>query len=684
MAEVKLMAVAHAEVDQTQANASEGGTDPSAAGSPEDRAQNDAVMKEIEAALARGEKMADVLDVISFRAKNPEKKPGEDGQDSSSESDLARMHKAAQLVAVDAKIKELEEARAGGHTGETVTKALLAAYKEKADLTAGISPRTPYKGPPQRLDEKGDPRDELVAEGTTHKTNPGSGEPITAEEQGGDLTEDLKVRPAEPAYYKTHLGPLGRLIARSYHKVSPHVVSAVAFIKSRAKGETTRETNKQSVPPGIILDEESEQARRQFPNLSEEEVQEMLHGERSKGAPITAEGAGLLPQVDFLTPIQMILQKLKTDTFTNSAGQREQAVLGRNVNLTNEEITLIRQQIETARKALSESDPNIQIVYRFLDYYRNQLVKVRPELAKFVGEEIIVDDSLSRPFLSATPDGLRIAVPSSVHRLWRADYNLSGPIEKVLQQATQHNQAIQAQAEAQAAAQQTIAQVKKPTIGKRLRNLAESIVYRKSTTPKPSSTTQPEQGFPAAQVGQRIEEALRVIQEAVNRSRTPQAAASPDGAQTTQSAPATEANRQNVDMMTDINAKLVASTNTAETYSVSKEQLKGLFPGEVEINPLGQLIITRAEMGDIKSGRFRFSATYSNDPSGQGIRILGDPLIEGGYPFTQGGIANALGKGVNKEIRERIAKSGLDRKWGLTNIQIQGDKVNLTFGKRTR
>lgn len=79
-----------------------------------------------------------------------------------------------------------------------------------------------FKGP-------ADPQNRFLPVGSVQPAG-GEGDSLTVEEQGSDLTAGLTNIPTEPAYYKTHLGYLGRAIARNYHKLRPRVVSMTSMI----------------------------------------------------------------------------------------------------------------------------------------------------------------------------------------------------------------------------------------------------------------------------------------------------------------------------------------------------------------------------------------------------------------------------------------------------------------------
>lgn len=438
------------------------------------------------------------------------------------------------------------------------------------------------------------------------------------------------------------------------------VENAVGVVKQRVSRKKAEQAEPKVVVPAEIVKitpsarEIGESLER---NLRAVQNNVNKYKRRETEAPPAAEAK---PAVDFLTPVQSVLTKLKVANITNQAGQQELAILGKNVQLTNQEITSLRQQIEAARKALNENNPNVSIVYSLIDYYRNQLIKVRPEVAQYFGKEIIIDNSAEKPFFIDTPDGPRIAVPAEVHRLWQADQNLRGPIEKVLQQAEQQ---AQVRDEAQAAA------AKKPSIRGRIGNLVGAVVGRKTS---PQAVT-PETTFPSGVVGLRIEEDLKVIQEGVNKNRGASAPA--------EAAPATPA-----DLITDITDKLSGSTGDNLRYSATTDQLEQIFGVKPTITP-GGMVIDKGILKTEEAGDIHFSATYRNRPIGFGLQIVGQPVLDLkgmkqrlGASEIRDGISH-LDQEVSKRLENIIKQKLGNQEWKVSNIKIAANGVALDFQK---
>lgn len=752
------MAVAPQEVAaQTQP----GQAAPGAAAKLVDNAANDAAVKDLQAAaeeaVASG-KAPDLTTALEVLKMKYEPRP--DGSSAPSDSNPSSMQNAARLVAVNERIKDLRAAQSAGADSKTVADLLLKAYQEKDGLLAGTpAERAPYKGPPQRLDEKGQPRKQWKSTGANRIAS-GDDAALTAEEQGEDLTANLTEAQVGTENINKHYGFLGRAIVRGVRRLRPSIdlatVEGSRLIQKgrelayyigkahddriqeekeraerKAAEKTARRNNQIAGQPPASVDELMAAKLQYGKNLQAGDYQQMLHGERSAGTPTSAEQAGLYKPPESNLPdnpglilgIQVDRQKA-FDEITNlgvkitrdsklpivlsqirkidPAWQPDQITLSYiagAIDLAIEKAGLPADQLRAEREqSIYESlyerwkmeNPDVEAV----DADGNQ----SPELVKFLkgdptasGEAALtVEDRIAAEYRKRVP-------PKSAAAPAATTATSSTPATEATPSTTAATStAVDTE---QAEAERAVAEITgygvtltgAETVDEAMSKINTAILQKNKT---PGNAYQPpfEKDNPETQL---------FVQRAIDLTKrraqaTPTAAPTPPRAPTPPSpsrpAPAAggasqlapvEARPTNVDLMPDINSRLSGSTQNTEIYPATQDQLKKIFPGGIQINQQGQLVIRDAQMdGGAVAGKFKFSGVYENSKTpGQGLVMVGNPDIKMvfGRGLARGEVEKALKDNVTQTLRDEFTKRGLDPNWELSTAQIAGDKINFNL-----
>lgn len=147
----------------------------------------------------------------------------------------------------------------------------------------------------------------------------------------------------------------------------------------------------------------------------------------------SVQSADTAQQANFLAEIQPVLAKLKVK-FQNDPNKP--VMIGRHVNLTPEDITLVRRTIDSARNKLYADIPALQQI----DQLVSQLQERDPKgfgLAVGMGRGVESDNTVTQPTVvePSVGHGGRILIPTGVYPLWLADAVLRRIVVQMLKMA---------------------------------------------------------------------------------------------------------------------------------------------------------------------------------------------------------------------------------------------------------